>query len=679
MKKLTWKKVGIRSKNGVWRFESAGEENLVRFRWQKIPNGWACYVSAVCPDGFDADAGILLVPDVKEESIYLAIENHSPFWCRPVFGKAFSALPERVQELFVKNGERYTCYLPICDSVFKTVICGCEDGLAFRLYTNDSHVTECAEQLAFLFSEGTDPLKLARICAEQAAVLLNNGLTLRERKQVNEVFDYLGWCSWNAMMIRVSRDGLLKKAREFRDKGVPIRYAIIDDMWAEIPGLNAVPLDGEMVNAMHQSKLKKFEGDPERFPDGMRGAIEALKRAGIPKVGVWFPVTGYWAGFDPNGEEAQNHRAELMTVGCGTFLADTPTLTPKPEEASARRLYDDFCGRVKAWGGDFVKFDNQGCHRIYRDVVPIGQGAGAIAHAIDAAAEKYFDGALINCMGMPSECMFGRTSTVSRCSDDFVPESREWFTKNILQCAYNGLLQGQFYVNDWDMWWTDDGQAQKNSLCRAISGGPIYVSDMQGRTNPERLRPLCLSDGRILRPDESATPTGDCLTDDPRKSGKPFKVRNTANRVGLLTAFNLDAENEAVSGSIGASDVGFPPDTRVLVYDWFSKTCCLPEVGERLPVTLKDADDYRFWWLIPYDGGEPVMLGRTDLFVGCLAPKRVGTREWDIPFGGEVSVVSDRTIWLKRNGVSVAGTRNGLVHRFVLPKSEETVRVTVEC
>ena len=128
--------------------------------------------------------------------------------------------------------------------------------------------------------------------------------------------------------------------------------------------------------------------------------------------------------------------------------------------------------------------------------------------------------------------MFNRTSVVSRCSDDFIPESREWFAKNILQCAFNGLLQGQFYVNDWDMWWTDDAQAEKNSLCHAISGGPIYVSDKLGRTNPGVLKPLMFEDGRILRLSDSATPTEDCIIGNPTKNDRIFKIRKYGLRSG---------------------------------------------------------------------------------------------------------------------------------------------------
>lgn len=88
----------------------------------------------------------------------------------------------------------------------------------------------------------------------------------------------------------------MEKVLEFKEKKVPVGFAIIDDMWADVPPLNDVPADIEfsaMVKVMHASKLRSFRGDSKRFPKGMRAAIEDIKHAGIPYVGVWFPTTDF--------------------------------------------------------------------------------------------------------------------------------------------------------------------------------------------------------------------------------------------------------------------------------------------------------------------------------------------------------------------------------------------------
>lgn len=615
----------------------------VKLQFTELPNGLVCRVSARNEGGFDPDESIRIHAAIADTDRYVAIVNHSPFWCSPFWGKSLTELPDRTQELLVFDGSHWICFLPACDSVFKTVIRGDRDGFSFVLSDNCRCVTECNDQLSFVCMEGDDPLALCRDCAARAAELLGNGLRLRDEKPFPKPFERLGWCSWDAFGIRVSHEGLVEKAREFREKDVPIGFAIVDDMWGDAPMLKSVPTDatfGETVGVMHHSPLREFRGDPERFPDGMAGAIADLKANGISDVGVWFPTTGYWAGLDREGAAYRRLRAHLTETETGVFNPGTSIAIPAPERADAEVVMKDFCARACDWGADFVKIDYQGFHGHYRDLAPIGKSARALQGAIDAAADRYFGGALINCMGMPSECMFNRRSAVSRCSDDFIPEDRAWFIKNVLQCAYNGLLQGQYYYNDWDMWWTDDAQAEKNAVCRAISGGPIYVSDQLGRTNAAILRPLAYADGCILRPDESATPTADCLAVDPRKSGRPLKLRNRFGSCGVIAVFNLDAEERAVSGTVSAEDAGLPRGEYAW-YEQFSGEWGIAEAGAHIDVTLRDADDYRLYRFAPFCKGGVTALGRLDLYMGVGAIREQDGRRIVLEEGGRIGLIID--------------------------------------
>ena len=70
------------------------------------------------------------------------------------------------------------------------------------------------------------------------------------------------------------------------------------------------------------------------------------------------------------------------------------------------------------------------------------------------------------------------------------------------------------------------GQAEKNSILRAISGGPIYVSNQIGRSRRDLLMPLVLEDGHILRCDRPGMPTAECIFENPINSGKIFKIQN---------------------------------------------------------------------------------------------------------------------------------------------------------
>jgi len=645
-----------------------------------LASGFACFVNGAYEEGLSGEHSVLLRQREQKTSLdYVAIVNHSLFWCRPFFGSSLCDIPAKTQELLAYDGEVWHCLLPVCADTFKTVIHGHQTGIELIMTTNCDGVTECRNQLAFVYQIGTDPQALIRSCAEIVASLLANGLKLREQRKMPKVFEYLGWCSWDALQIRVSHEGLLEKAREFKEKEIPIHFAIIDDMWANVPGLVGLPEDipfGEMVLEMHKSKLKCFEGDHIRFPEGMKAAINDLKKAGIPKVGIWFPTTGYWAGLTEDGEDAKLFAPYLSRSDKAIFRAvKEEILLVSPTEKATSVFFDELCRRVKEWDGDFVKIDNQGYHTLYQNMAPIGESARHSQRAIDNATEKYFDGALINCMGMPSECMFNRpSSAVSRCSDDFMPESREWFAKNILQCAYNGLLQGQYYINDWDMWWTDDEQATKNSLCRAVSGGPIYVSDKIGRSRPEILKPICFSDGRIPRCDNSATPTTDCLIGDPTKTEKPFKIQNRVGENGIVAVFNIDHEDRAVKGSICPEDAGLATG-KYVYYEYFTKECGVLEAHETLPLFLETNDVLRLYTFLPYHPVTP--LGRTDLFVGVKAITQATEKEIQLYEGGEIGIFSEQPIRVYANARELPINRRGSISTVVVEKGIRALKIEV--
>ena len=223
-------------------------------------------------------------------------------------------------------------------------------------------------------------------------------------------------------------------------------------------------------------------------------------------------------------------------------------------------------------------------------------------------------------MGMSSEDMWNRTvSAVSRCSSDFLPESAEWFRKNTVKCAYNSAIQGQLYYCDWDMWWSDDGQAVKNSILKAVSGGPIYLSDELDRSVREVIMPLVLEDGRILRCDRPGMPTADCLTKDPTTSREIFKIQNVCGESGVLAVFDFDAENRAVTGSVSPNDISGIQGDEFVLYEHFSREYTILKKDETMNISLKNQDDYKLYIIIPLENGFAA-IGRIDKF---LSPKTI--------------------------------------------------------
>jgi hypothetical protein len=226
-------------------------------------------------------------------------------------------------------------------------------------------------------------------------------------------------------------------------------------------------------------------------------------------------------------------------------------------------------------------------------------------------------------MGMASENMWNRpVSAIIRCSDDFKPENREWFIEHILQCSYNSFVQGSFYWCDWDMWWTDDGQAVKNAVLRAVSGGPIYISDKINRSIRKVIMPLIFSDGEILRCDRPAVPTRDCLIMDLEEMTTPFKVWNRCDSYGIVAAFNLNSNNKKVKGRISASDAEGLEGNEFVIYEHFSKDVKLLSRDECLDIVLDNQDDCKLYIIAPLQNGYSP-LGLIDKYI---SPRSISNR-----------------------------------------------------
>ncbi len=597
---------------------------------------------------FDPDRGIvttLAIPDETEG--YMADVRYSPFWCRPQFGSHFGDVPENTQALLwkKKNGG-YGYVLPVCSGDYVTTLCGIDEKLCAVTFSAYDRLNKC-DALAFVYAEGENPYEMMEACAEEAARLLNNGLRLRHERCYPEIFEYLGWCTWDAMEIWVNEEETLQKCREFRDKCIPVRWAILDDMWANVAWTKELPkfTPHEIsFDVMHSSTLIDYEADHERFPSGLAGCIRKMKEEFGLSVGIWHTACGYWAGLHPGGAADQKLSGTTMRTHEGRIMPDLR------EPGSAYQYFHTMHKYFRSCGADFLKVDNQSFVRAaYRCDIPVSAAAKNLHAAVDGSAGANFEGNLINCMCMATENMMNRpSSAICRCSDDFQPENREWFAKHVMQCAYNGLVQGQYYYNDWDMWWSDDGQALKNSVLRALSGGPIYVSDRLDRSRTEVFLPLCFSDGRILRPDNVAVPTEDCLVTNMAETAHPMKVFNMAGETGYLGAFNLLTDGVLSVGTVSASEIPTLCGDRFVMYEFFSGEWRVVTREEKLELTLRDADDFRLYSFTPINGGRAV-IGDATKFISVRAVTDSARGFVRLYEGGTLKIYSEEPITYAEN------------------------------
>lgn len=618
------------------------QENLFYVKTAEKNGVCAVYMEALSRNALNENFGGGIDFEIENIDKWAADFRHSEFWCMPAFGENLKDVPDETQGLIYRKKDGvFGVVLPVVSEKYKCVLKGNENGgVTAKLFSWYSRLNSI-NALAFLYAEGDNPYILMEKCAKTGLKLLGTGVRARDERRYPELFKYLGWCSWDSMEIRVSEDGIIEKCEEFKNKDIPVKWAIFDDMWAHIKDFHgkAYKNRSEMFSLMHSSKLYSFEADPIRFPGGLKTCIDKVKEYGIT-VGMWHPTTGYWNGIDPDGEVYEKYKDLLIQAPDGQYISDY-------KQDKAYLFYNAFHSFLRSCGAEFVKIDNQSMtRRFYKGLAPVGAAAREFHNAMEASAGQHFDNCMINCMGMASEDMWNRTvSPVSRCSDDFQPENKAWFTKHILQCAYNCLVQGQFYYCDWDMWWSDDGQAVKNSVLRAISGGPVYVSDKIGRSRRDILMPLVFDDGKILMCDRPAVPTEDCMFDNPVNSGKIFKLQNICGDGGVIAVFNLDEDEKQVCGTVSPSDIFGIKGEEFAVYEHFSKEVKILKRTENFNLTLSSADDFKLYVAVPVKNGF-APIGRTDKFISPKSIKAVHGEEIELVENGEYAFVKNGELFI---------------------------------
>ncbi|MFB5663464.1 Sip1-related alpha-galactosidase [Alteribacillus sp. HJP-4] len=509
--------------------------------------------------------------DVPEQ--LLAHYRHKDWWTRPYFETNWERIPKRTQSLLYKEENEFIGFLPFCDETYTSDLQGADGGIDICLSSYEGGRDECFA-VSFAFGSGSDPFQLMEQLAEAVTERKGTG-NIRGNKEYPELLEYLGWCSWDAFYQDVHAEGILKKASEWKEKQLPVKWVMIDDGWSQLR-------DGQ---------LNGFHADTEKFPEGLKGITSILKsQYGVQDVGVWHTLAGYWGGVHPEGEAYRQAASYLKETAHHKYI-------PHPDAGRGFGFWNMWHDQLRRQGIDFIKVDGQSAiANFLMHQEAIGKAAFGTHHALEASAGIYFNQTVINCMGMAGENIWNRPqSSVARSSDDFVPEDEMGFAEHALQNVYNSFYHGELYWGDWDMFWSKHKDAWRHALLRAVSGGPIYTSDAVGETDAHVLSPLHLKNGRILRCDLPGRPTRDVLMHDPLEEESIWKVWNRCGSAGVVAAFHIHPDAESVKGATGPQDIVWEREQRqFIVYSWDEKKAQQCSPGEKLQVSLAQKEQKLF-------------------------------------------------------------------------------------
>lgn len=572
-------------------------ENQVVHNIQNILTGLPDFVRAERIDHPSFDGYLLSVSENNEDELVvhglsaaegagrrLCLCRDNLFWMQPDFSPTNSSVPHDTQfMLWERTDNKFGLFLPLIDCDMRTT---CEpDGDQFMLVSRGTVEDKPQADVLLAFTAiGFDPYVLIR---EAAGFLADRMKTFRtrEQKRIPQFMDWLGWCTWDAFYREVDAEKILTALDSFSSSGIQPGFVILDDGWMLTDGVD---------------NLEDFEADTEKFPKGLSGVIaQARAKNNIKYFGIWHALTGYWAGVNPGGELYNRFRT-VKNKGCihpwekNPEAIDLFLIHPK----DIHRFYDEFYVFLRSQGVDFVKCDGQSSLEVFTEG-KLGRvrTMTSYQHAMQASAAIQFNSAVVNCMSHGSDVLWNMLSVnVMRNSNDYFPEeSGPVQQRHLLQNAFNSVFTSVFCFPDWDMFQTGHAHSEFHAAARAVSGGPVYISDKPGEQNNTIIKKLCLSDGQVLRCSQPALPSRDCLFSDCHIGGeKMLKIINyydvSPGRWGVLGFFHCHKSEGAISGTCSSADFQDLEKKDYAVWSHFEKKLLRVGPEENIQVALKPVE-----------------------------------------------------------------------------------------
>jgi len=432
--------------------------------------------------------------------------------------------------------------------------------------------------------------------------------SLRVDKNFPKIFRYLGWCSWNTYYQKVDEQKLIASAKSFRKSAVPVRWMIIDDRWMAITEKDPVH------DKQRKGSLTALEADREKFPNGLAATIKTLKQEyGITFMGVWITFQGYWNGIALDSELGREFKDALMPVSNEVGI-------PDPRSSAGEKFWEGWFGFFKNAGVDFVKVDNQSDLAGYvHGAIPSSFAMAQAQKNITGPTEKYFNNNLIDCMSMNVDTIYQWQKTnIGRDSNDFHPLGYEDPRTHQVKSVMNALWMQNLVYPDYDMWMTHDNYAEYHAVARAISGGPIYITDKPGQTQLEKIQPLVLSNGEIIRVDAPGLPCRSSILEDPSASGKPLLAFARSGDAGILAAWNVSKKFKTVKAEISPLDVDGIKGDKFGVYDYFAGKLRVLSREQKMQLNMQPWD-VKLYSVVPIvDGFAPIGLVKKYIAPGTI-------------------------------------------------------------
>lgn len=530
----------------------------------------------------------------------VSMHRYEPYnvWTKPVQFSNMKEFPAKeVHMAYWKyNDGVYAVAVPVNTNGFRTTL-GTYNGNFGALSGGCPAGKNIGECTSLVIGFGDNVYDLIKKVYEKAMSIMGCEENSVENKVLPEEYDYLGWCSWNAIGAgdKHTADNIIENLKSFNNE-VKLGYAIIDDGWHNVDN----------------RALVNMEVNEEKYPGGLKVFTDRLKKeTGIKTVGTWHALNAYWNGIATYGPIWDKYKDEMFSWNQKYTPKSKKEVTChyfKPGSEAMYKFWDEWISYLSESGISMVKVDNQGCTvRMCRDTYPADELSVSMHDAVEKAVNEHMGGRLINCMALNPDAYyhFGKTPVV-RCSEDYFPyKANETYdlahgnaAAHITQCLYNNLYISRMAYTDMDMFQTYNPNGEMHAISRVMNNGPVYITDETGKQNFDILKKMTLGDGRLVRASSPLYPCEGSLFQVQDK--EVFKAYSFSGNTGLVAAFNM-ADCDNVSGSVTANDVYGIKGEDFIIYEYFSKKLYRVGRDEAIPVSLGRMG-YNLFYVMPYDG-----------------------------------------------------------------------------
>ncbi|WP_294558797.1 Sip1-related alpha-galactosidase [uncultured Bacteroides sp.] len=389
-----------------------------------------------------------------------------------------------------------------------------------------------------------------------------SSLQKREDKKYFEGFDYLGWCTWEHYHFNIDEAKILNDIDAIEASGIPVRYVLIDD--------------GHIAN--EKRRLTSLTPDKQRFPNGWTRIMNRKQDDKIKWMGLWYSLSGYWMGISADNDFPKEIQQTLYPCN--------DCLLPGISTDNIETFYEYYIHTMKKNGFDFLKIDNQSF------TLPLYMGnSQAVRQAKDCnlALEHQIHNAQMGLMNCMAQNVINTDHTlhsaVTRVSIDYKKYDENMAKSHLFQSYTNTLLLGQTVWPDHDMFHSSDtvcGSLMARS--KAISGGPVYLSDSPDEFISENILPLVDEHGKIFRPSAPAVPTPESILTNPLQSGESYRVfAPTGDEAVSIICYNLNTspaykeiktylkpDDYSLRENTTNSSISIPG--RILAFNWKEQT-----------------------------------------------------------------------------------------------------------